>query len=184
LLAFFKALANEKRLCIVGLLLDRRRSVQELAALLHLKEPTVSHHLAILSEMRLVSMTAERNTHWYQLRENELSRLGRLIFGKRHFSLDAVPQAQAWDRRILANYLDKGRLKVIPASRKKRLVILRWLAEKFEAGQDYPEATVNQVIERFHWDSATLRREMIGYRMFSRKSGIYRLRASADWLKA
>ena len=48
LLAFFKALADESRLRIVGLLAEREYSVQALAQALALKEPTVSHHLAVL----------------------------------------------------------------------------------------------------------------------------------------
>ena len=59
LLAFFKAMANESRLKIVGLLAQRERSVQELAELLALKEPTVSHHLAVLKDLGLVSVRAE-----------------------------------------------------------------------------------------------------------------------------
>lgn len=51
LLRFFKALANESRLKMVGLLAGRECSVEELAAFLQLKEPTVSHHLSILKEL-------------------------------------------------------------------------------------------------------------------------------------
>ena len=54
LLGFFKAMADESRLRIIGLLAHRERSVQELAAALDLKEPTVSHHLAILKAQGLV----------------------------------------------------------------------------------------------------------------------------------
>ena len=53
LLAFFKAMANESRLRIVGLIAERERSVQELADLLGLKEPTVSHHLSALKALGL-----------------------------------------------------------------------------------------------------------------------------------
>jgi DNA-binding transcriptional ArsR family regulator len=174
LLAFFKALANEKRLCMVGLLLERPRNVKELAAALNLREPTVSHHLGILSGIRLVDMVAEGNTHWYRLREDELRQLGRSIFGEGRLSLARFHEAVPHDRRMLANYLDRGRLKIIPASRKKRVVVLRWLAEKFRTDRTYAEAEVNEIIERFHWDSATLRREMVGYRMLTRANGIYR----------
>ena len=55
LLAFFKAMANESRLRIVGLLAERERNVQELAQLLGLKEPTVSHHLAVLKQLGVVT---------------------------------------------------------------------------------------------------------------------------------
>jgi DNA-binding transcriptional ArsR family regulator len=48
LLTMFKALADESRLKIIGLLATRERSVDELATTLKLKPPTVSHHLATL----------------------------------------------------------------------------------------------------------------------------------------
>ena len=55
LLSFFKAMANESRLRIVGLLAQRERTVQELSEVLELKEPTVSHHLAVLKDLGLAS---------------------------------------------------------------------------------------------------------------------------------
>ena len=60
LLAFFKAMANESRLKIVGLLAERERSGQELAELLGLKEPTVSHHLSVLKALG----DAANPAHW------------------------------------------------------------------------------------------------------------------------
>src|ERR1700744_1945681 len=77
LLAFFKAMANESRLRIVGLLAERERSVQELAVLLALKEPTVSHHLATLKALGLVSARAEGVTRWHALRLETLTALNR-----------------------------------------------------------------------------------------------------------
>jgi DNA-binding transcriptional ArsR family regulator len=184
ILAFFKALANDQRLRMVALLLERRRSVQELAGLLDLREPTVSHHLAVLSRIALVDMVAEGNTHWYRLREDELNRVGRAIFGKRSISVPLTSDEQLAERRILANFLAGERLKVIPASRKKRWTVLRWLAQKFELDRNYSEAAVNEIIEHHHWDSATLRREMIGYRMLARAKGLYRRRPETEWLGA
>jgi len=50
LVVFYKALSDANRLRIVGLLAIRGHSVEELAALLDLKAPTISHHLAVLAE--------------------------------------------------------------------------------------------------------------------------------------
>ena len=61
----------------------------------------------------------------------------------------------------------------IPASRKKRAVILRWLAERFQVGARYPESAVNALIGRHHPDFATLRRELIGARLLNRANGVY-----------
>ncbi|MDB5097460.1 MAG: ArsR family transcriptional regulator, partial [Cyanobacteria bacterium RYN_339] len=65
------------------------------------------------------------------------------------------------------------RLKEIPASRKKREVVLRWLADRFEIGPRYAEREVNEVIKRHHPDFATLRRELIGANLMQREAGEY-----------
>lgn len=50
---------------------------------------------------------------------------------------------EAWEEKVLKNYLDGISLIKIPASRKKRLVILRWLVRKFEKEVTYTERQVN-----------------------------------------
>jgi hypothetical protein len=83
---------------------------------------------------------------------------------------------------VLRNYLPPdGRLKDFPASRKKRRVILVWLARMFDEGRDYSEAEVNAVIERRHHDRETFRRELVGYKMLARKGGIYRRLSEDNW---
>jgi DNA-binding transcriptional ArsR family regulator len=64
---FFKALAEESRLKMVGILANHESSVEELAVLLQRRKPTVSHHLDKLKELNLVSMRPEGNIHLYQL---------------------------------------------------------------------------------------------------------------------
>ncbi|NJL95437.1 MAG: winged helix-turn-helix transcriptional regulator [Anaerolineae bacterium] len=59
LLQLSKALADESRLRILVLLCQAERSVGELAELLDLKEPTISHHLARLRQVGLVNLRAE-----------------------------------------------------------------------------------------------------------------------------
>ncbi|BAZ13171.1 ArsR family transcriptional regulator [Calothrix sp. NIES-4071] len=182
LLRFFKALADESRLKIVGILASQECSVEELAALLQLKEPTVSHHLARLKELNLVSMRPEGNAHLYQLDSEALHNLSKEIFTpEKMASLVEDVSTQAWENKVLKTYIEGDfqnpeamqNLKEIPASRKKRLVILKWLVEKFEVGVKYPERTVNEIIKRYHPDCATLRRELVGYQLLVREQGIY-----------
>jgi len=184
MLAFFKALGNESRLRMVGLLMKRPYHVKELATELQLKEPTVCHHLACLAELGLVSMVAKGNAHFYSLRDQELRRLGRTIFGQRRPIPSAAQDPVDWNLRVLGNYLEGEVLKTIPASRRKRWAILKWLAEKFAVGRRYPEAEINALIQRHHWDSATLRRELIGYRMLNRSDGFYWRQPAGEWLQA
>ena len=181
LLAFFRALAEESRLKLVGLLAARERNVQELAALLALKEPTVSHHLAILREAGLVTLRADGTTHWYRLDLDELRRKSRDMFGASIEKITIPEGGDVWEREVLRNFLDGERLTSIPVPRKKRLAVFRWFARKFEPGTSYNEGQVNAVLKRHHEDTATIRREMIGNRMFERKSGVYRLRPESEW---
>jgi len=174
LLDFFKVLANESRLKILGILANRECSVEELAALLQLKEPTVSHHLAKLKELNLVTMHPDGNTHLYQLNGEALQNISKEVFTPDSMAAWAQEvEAEAWESKVLKNYLEDNRLKEIPASRKKRLVILKWLANNFEVGELYPERTVNEIIKQYHPDCATLRRELIGYQLLQREFGNY-----------
>jgi hypothetical protein len=173
-LGFLKALADESRLRLVGLLAERERSVGELAEAVGLREPTVSHHLAKLAAAELVEMRAEGTTHIYRLRTDALQRLGREVFSvERIAALGTDAGEDAFRRKTLRTFLEGERLTKIPDTRKKRQVILEWLAERFEEGTDYPEDRVNELIRRHHPDTATLRRELVGARLLRREAGVY-----------
>lgn len=179
-LSFFKALAHESRLHIVGLLVQREHSVQELARLVNLKEPTISHHLAVLKDAGLATLREDGNTHWYSLDAKALSAQAKSILVKD--KLAELATAGGTDDKAVLNYLTpEGRLKVFPASIKKRRPVLRWLARHFEEGRTYTEAEVNAVIERRHNDFETFRREMVGFNMLARKDGVYWRSAESEW---
>ncbi len=161
LLAFFKTLADESRLKILGLVSAEERSVGELATLLNLKEPTVSHHLAKLKDLDLVTVRAEGNTRLYRLKPGALEAMNKRLLSMEDIAMWTEDlELSAWDRKVLDNFFDQGRLKEIPAQRKKLDVILRWLAEQFEPGREYSEQEVNDLLRRYHADTATLRREL------------------------
>jgi len=183
LLGFFKALADRRRLRIVGILASAtERSVQELAALLALREPTVSHHLSILRQLGLVRSRAQGNTRWYRLDHEALRSLSRQVLRPESLAgLAAGFKPDDQEGKVLANFLEGELLTEIPAQRKKRWVILKWLAGRFEPGTTYDEGQVNRILKRHHRDSATLRREMIGYRMLTRRRGSYRRNPEAEW---
>jgi hypothetical protein len=69
----------------------------------------------------------------------------------------------------------------IPASRKKRRIILKWLVQKFALDRTYSEQELNQIIKIIHPDTATLRRELVGYNMMHRENSIYQRLPEADW---
>ena len=181
LLAFFKAMADDSRLRIVGLLAGGERSVQDLAHALDLKEPTVSHHLAILKAQGLVTARAEGTTRWHALDRAALEGLSRSVL--QSAAPKPVPLgADAAEDKLLQGFIDRdGKLKQIPASRKKRAAVLRWLMHAFVGGRRYTEAEVNTLLQEHHWDSATLRRELIGHQMMARKDRIYWRLPETEW---
>jgi hypothetical protein len=182
LLRFFKALAHESRLRLLGFVAQRERSVQELAGLLGLSEPTTSHHLALLHQAGLVGLRVEGNLHWYAFDPSKLAPLAKSLLSRQDVAQwSGTARTDAPDR-LIQNYLEPdGRLRLIPAARKKRYPVLAWLANHFDFDRRYREAEVNQILQTRHWDSATLRRELVGYRMLTREKGMYWRLPEEQW---
>jgi hypothetical protein len=183
LLRFFKALAHQSRLRLIGFVAQHERSVQELAGLLGLSEPTTSHHLALLHQAGLVSLRVEGNLHWYAFEPSKLAPLAKSLLSRQDVAQwSGAARTDAPDR-LIQNYLEPdGRLRLIPAARKKRYPVLAWLAAHFDSDRRYREAEVNQILQTRHWDSATLRRELVGYRMLTREKGMYWRLPEEQWL--
>lgn len=174
LLRYLKTLADQTRLRMLGLLANQKRSVEELAALLDLKPSTVSWHLARLKEIDLVEMRADGNTHIYRLNKRGLGQINKLLATPERVALLAEDvEGDAWERKVLRDYFEGGRLKEIPSYQKKRRVILKWLANLFEWGRMYPEKEVNEILKQYHPDFATLRRDLIGFQLMQRENGVY-----------
>ena len=175
LIDFFKALADANRLKILGLLAQDGYSVEQLAALLELRPSTVSHHLARLSEAGLVSARAESYYNVYSLEAGTLEAMAQRLLAED--TLPALAEGvdmQSYERKVIDDYtLPGGRLKTIPAQRKKLEVVLQHIVQDFEPGTHYSEAQVNAILSAYHDDTATLRRELVGYRLLKRNAGEY-----------
>jgi len=175
LLDFFKALADANRLKIVGLLAQQSFTVEQLAALLELRPSTVSHHLSRLSKIGLVSARAEGYYNLYRLETSRLEAMARQILSRETLpAIAADIDLEAYDRKILTDFSNPdGSLKIIPAQHKKLMVILRHIAKSFETEVHYSEQEVNLILARFHEDTATLRRELVGAGLLERQRGEY-----------
>jgi predicted transcriptional regulator len=174
LLAFFKALGDKNRLTIVGLLAQKSRHGEELSAILDLAPATISHHLRRLTDSGLVDARPDGHYIVYSLRTNTLEEMATRLLSEETQQLVADDvDFNAYDRHVLESFLEGGRLKTIPSQRKKREVILRHLAKQFDTNRRYTEAEVNEVLEAYHEDVATLRRELIGYELLQREHGTY-----------
>jgi predicted transcriptional regulator len=172
LLKFMKALSDANRIKILGLLANENLSVEQLAEILDLRPSTVSHHLARLAEVGLVSARAESYYNIYQMEPKALEQVAQRLL-----SHDLLPAAiadvdlDAYDRKVVANYSrPDGRLKDLPSQRKKLDAVLRHIVRAFEPGLQYSEKEVNEILARFHEDTAFLRRELVGARLLARSS--------------
>jgi biotin operon repressor len=182
LLYFYKALADETRLKMVGLMLNNEHNVGQLAEKLNLTEPTVSHHLSKLRTVGLVNMRASGNQRFYRLNTDSLKLFQRLqeqlVRGERELEQGASDSTwieeldiEDWERKVLRDYTFNGRLKQIPTKQLKLLVVLDWLASQFEAGRTYTEKEVHAVLLQYHEDFASLRRDLIEFGYMRRERG-------------
>ncbi|MCX6079060.1 MAG: metalloregulator ArsR/SmtB family transcription factor [Chloroflexi bacterium] len=169
----FKALADTSRLKIVGLLAQQPYTVEQLAAMLELKASTISHHLARLAEAGLVSAKAEGYYSVYMLEKDVLNSKMQTIFsGEQMTAVTAGVNMDAFEQKVVKDFsMPDGRLKIIPAQRKKLEVILRHIVRDFEPGVSYSEKQVNEILARFHADTASLRRELVGAGLMQREGG-------------
>jgi len=75
--------------------------------------------------------------------------------------------------RVLRSFVRDGRLVSIPTVHSKRLVVLDWLAQRFEPGRQYSEQLVNLILGQVHADTAALRRYLVDDDFLSRADGFY-----------
>lgn len=178
LLAFFKALSDENRLKIVGLLAQKPYTVEKLAETLGLGVSTTSHHLARLANAGLVSAKVEGHYYSYSLQLENLKKMSRqMLQDEEIVKLSQNVEEDAFERKVLSAFVDRdGRIVSFPAQEKKFLVLLNHVLGAFEPDTRYTEKQVNEILVRFNADTASLRRGLIEHHLMQRESG-----GSAYW---
>ena len=171
LLTFFRTLADEQRLKLLGALAWEEHGLDELATLTRRKEREVARDLERLQALGLVELADAGPPRRFCFNGVALRALNRQLLTR---PAQPVPDAaDALTRSVLTNFLDGERIKELPAAQAKRQIVLAWLAERFEAGRRYPEREVNERIQRHHSDYAWLRRELVDNRFMQREGGVY-----------
>lgn len=170
----FKSLAHPTRLLILNLIQLKPRHGEELATILRLQPATISHHLAKLTQVGLVSSRKDQYYQTYSLVSEPLEKTLHEIVTMPQPKLEINVETDAYRNKVLKTFFKRGRLIQIPTQLKKRQIIMETLVEEFEPGREYTEREVNQILLDFNEDVATLRREFIMYRLMERDHGIYR----------
>jgi hypothetical protein len=167
MLDFLKAMSDADRLRIIGLLSQRRASRADVVAKLNLPQQDVENHLSFLESVGVLSQKDEL----YELNNAKLAALGHANFANEHHSYIPAPELDDQSKKILKAYLNAdGSIKQIPSQPAKLQVILNYLIQAFAPNADYTEKKVNQILRRFHEDTAGLRRDLVDARMLGRES--------------
>lgn len=182
LLQVCQALLDPDALRIIGALSAGERTQPELAQQLGLGEAQLAQQLGRLRWLELVSLreAPEGRARW-RLEPKTLEQMRRALgrLSKDVFSQPRAPsvvddaEGDEAERRILQNFFRDDHLVNFPAQEKKKLVVLKWFANRFQMGERYTEKQVNTELLRYHRDSATLRRALIDYRFMARENDVY-----------
>ena len=163
--AIFKALGDESRLSIVRMLLEGESYVELIASRLELTSATVSHHLKKLEAAGLVECHRTQFYMIYSIRREILGESLINLIG----TLPTIDDDTKYRQGIIESFFEYGRLKNLPAQRKKREVVLRYILEPLTEGKDYTEHEINAHIVKYNDDYCTIRREMISFGMMERR---------------
>jgi hypothetical protein len=161
-------LADERRLKVVAALALGAETRAEVAERAGLPARGVAQALTRLVKGELVEEIDGR----YRLLGDRFRDAARAVAEAK-----AVPaeefDAPAEAAKVLRRFVRDGRLTSIPTSHGKRLVVLDWLAQRFEPGEIYPERAVNLTLGKVHGDYATLRRYLVDDGFLERRDGFY-----------
>lgn len=167
--AIFKALGDESRLAIVRMLIAGESYVELIASRLNLTSATVSHHLKKLEAAGLVEC---HRTQFYMIYSVKRDILGETLIDLIG-TLPALDDDTRYRQSVIDTFFEYERLKALPAQRKKREVVLRYILEPLETGRSYTEQEINEHIVKYNDDYCTIRREMISFGLVTREHETY-----------
>lgn len=181
---FHKALGDLNRVRIIALLQQGQLSGQEIAGKLGLKPPTITHHISKLREVGLIKERRDKNTIYFSinLKILEMSAKSIITIGTGGNSNMEMSVTEEERTAIINNFFTKdGKLKIYPAQRKKKLVVLAHMIKGLEFGRVYQEKEINEYLKQYHEDYATLRRELIMCQYMYRENSLYELNPVELW---
>jgi Uncharacterized protein conserved in bacteria len=170
----FKCLSDKSRLQILKSLAIEDMYVERLAERLGITAPTVSFHLKKLADVGAVTSYKSQYYMMYSLKKDIFETTIMEILNEK--SDEAAVQAQrdaAYRQKVIDTFFEYGKLKSIPAQRKKERIVLEEIAQAFEYDRIYTEREVNIILADFYDDFCTIRRDMVGERLLNRNAGGY-----------
>ncbi|MCM3360566.1 metalloregulator ArsR/SmtB family transcription factor [Niallia sp. Sow4_A1] len=185
LVAFYKTMGDPTRIRIISLLANKPWNGQALADKLGLSAPTITHHLKKMREINIVYDRRDKNTIYFYLNKSvilqQTEALKKLAIGMEESVMTVNNEEQT---KIIENFFTaEGRLKNIPAQRKKKLIVFKYMLKGLVFGRKYEEKEINEHIKQYFDDYATIRREFIINHFMYRENNIYELNPEEMWAK-
>lgn len=169
MLDLIKALADAKRLKIIGMLVQKPATLAQISEGLSLPTREAFNHLEFL---KFVGVVQERDDQYILITDGLEILARRLLSGQRD-SYIPEPDLVIDRQKILAKFLNPdGTIRQIPNSRTQRdrfLVVLEYILAVFTPGVVYTEKEVNLLIRQFNEDVCGLRRDLIDAKMLVRE---------------
>lgn len=176
----FKCLADRSRLQILKSLTIEDMYVERLAERLALAPSTVSFHLKKLADAGAVGSYKNQYYTMYTLCREMFDTSMLDIITQTSDDAELQEQREAeYRQRVIQSFFEYGKLKSIPAQRKKERIVLEELAKSFLPDRIYTEREVNIILADFYDDFCTLRRDMVAEHILDRDKNGYWLTAGS-----
>jgi hypothetical protein len=160
-------LADETRLRVFAAVALGARTVDEIADRSSLDATAVQAALP-----RLIGAGLVTQGDGFQVSRDILRAAALLRPERERGASDATPDEQ----RILRNFIVDGRLVRLPARQAQILVVLGYVARRFDESRSYEEREVNELLRDLYDDTASLRRYLVDEGLLEREAGVYRRR--------
>ncbi|MGX1983788.1 hypothetical protein EDD69_11583 [Thermolongibacillus altinsuensis] len=186
LVIFYKTIGDPTRLRIIKMLSDGPLHGQAIAGKLGLTPATITHHLKKLRDVNAVYERRSGNTIYFYLNETVIQHYAKALMNlaEQDEVKKDMKDVMAERQKVIENFFTSdGRLKNIPAQRKKKLIVLEHMLKGLQKGKKYEEKELNEYIKKFHDDYATIRREFIINNYMYRENSIYELNPEEMWAK-
>jgi len=171
----FKCLADRSRLQILRSLLAEDMYVERLAQRLELTPATISFHMKKLEEAGAVRSYRDQYYTMYSInRELFQGSILELIQAASDGEDEQARRDEEYRRTVINSFFEYGKLKAIPAQRKKERICPEEMVKSFEVDRVYEESEVTEILLTFHDDYCTIRRDMISEKLMEREGTKYR----------
>ncbi len=166
-----RVFADPSKIKLLAAICDEALPLHTLARAAGVSEAETMRQIGSLKEAGLLAETFAADGFRWQYQPKAL--FEALAARKQDAKPSIGEEWTAEEAKVLGDFFVGGRLKTIPAQRKKKDMVVRYLAAHFELGRTYTEQEVNFTLLHFHEDYATLRREMVDGKLMRRENGIY-----------